>query len=280
MNVELDIGIDNVLKYINLKEEDVVLYLGGRLDDDDLNPLSYCKYLNAKIKELNPTKIIAHTHWYPKKYYERGVLDDTTGIDMVLVHYKHLRDGSCQSINIKDYENHRAYIRKLTAKNLDMIYAIYKCETNRYPLAGDQDFVEINNTLMDFFDVNYDFKNNFKYFYHDRAYSPENLMEGHTEFRGSMISTDGFAVINGFLEAGFKNLNIIGFSAYGAHEDLSYHTAYGGEDYRFFGRKYFDLDTSENQRVEADVLQYYLQTKKVNNLEDYDKFMYYLKEEK
>ena len=129
--------------------------------------------------------------------------------------------------------------------------------------------------------------NNFKFFSYPRGYSPKKLLEGDPKLSASVPfstistttinATDGFAVINGFLEKGFKNLNIIGFTAFGRDEDLSYHTSYGAHDSRYAGKKYFDLKTSENQRVEADILQSYIQNKKINNLEDYGKLMSYLK---
>ena len=77
-NLELGTSTDNVMFHLNMVKNDksidneqVVLYLGGRIDDDALYPKSYCSYLNSKIKELNPTKIIAHTPWYAKKYYDK-----------------------------------------------------------------------------------------------------------------------------------------------------------------------------------------------------------------
>jgi len=269
-----DIGIDNILKYINLGEEDVVLYLGGRIDDDKLYPSGYRRYLNAKIKKLNPTKIIAHTHWYPKKYYERGILDDSAKIDMALAYHEHFRNGTCEPINPKDYENHREYIKKLLGRNPNMIYAMYDCGANNYPCEDTP--IKLSNEMLDYFGVDYDL-NNIKYFFFNRTYFPERLMQGNTDFRGPMYSTDGFAMINSFIEAGHF-LNIIGFSAFGADEDQSYHSAY--REGRLAGVKYFDqpsAQSTENQRAEADVLQYYAQEKKINNLEDYDKLMYFFK---
>ena len=71
-----------------------ILYLGGRIDDDNLYPTKYRKYLNSKIKELSPDKIICHNYWYAKKYYENGILSEDTKIDMVLSYYYYFhRDG-------------------------------------------------------------------------------------------------------------------------------------------------------------------------------------------
>ena len=51
-----DIGIEGAIKKLNIKKDDVILYLGGRIDDDNLYPFDYINYLNHKIKELNPKK--------------------------------------------------------------------------------------------------------------------------------------------------------------------------------------------------------------------------------
>ena len=50
-------GISSLLECMNLQQDDTILYLGGRIDDDNLYPANYRKYLNFKIKELNPKKI-------------------------------------------------------------------------------------------------------------------------------------------------------------------------------------------------------------------------------
>ena len=51
-------SIEEVYKCGNLHKDDVILYLGGRIDDDALYPPKYIKYLRDKIKRLKPTKII------------------------------------------------------------------------------------------------------------------------------------------------------------------------------------------------------------------------------
>ena len=269
MDISMDIGIDSLYKYIDLQEDDVVLYLGGRIDDDNLYPKEYRKYLNSKIKELNPSKIICHTHWYAKKYYDGGVLDESTKIDMILVQYHDFKDGTLQTIDPVDYNgDHRSYIKAWVDKNPDMIYAMYLCGNN---LVESPKTVEVDDS---WFNEDYD-STNIKCFYFLRGYFPDDLMQEAK--KETINATDGFAVITHLVEAGCKNLNIVGFTAFGSGEDQSYFTAYGLSDSRFAGKKYFDIKTSECQRVEADILKNYVEQKKINNLEDYDELKRHLK---
>ena len=268
MNILRHFIEDVFKKYIDLQENDVILYLGGRIDDDKLYPPKYAEYLNTKIKELQPTKIICHTHWYAKKYYENGILSGDTKIDMVLAYYHYLVHGKLQGINPKDYSDHRAWMKILIDKNPNMVYAMYISDGKKPPS------VSVNG---DWFREDYDL-NNVKYFFFNRRYSPKDLTDG--EFNKGKIrnATDGFAIISGLVKSGFDNLNILGFSAFGSDEDQSYFSEYGEEDPRFAGQKYFDLKTSEDQRMEADILQYWVQSKKINNLENYGKLMSHLEE--
>ena len=84
-------GIESLFDSEGLKgianRHDPILYLGGRVDDDNLYPTAYIKYLNQKIKELYPKKIICHSHWYAWRYYEKGVLDESMKIDIIVCHY-------------------------------------------------------------------------------------------------------------------------------------------------------------------------------------------------
>ena len=65
------------------------------------------------------------------------------------------------------------------------------------------------------------------------------------------------------MEVGFKNLNIIGFSAFGSGEDESKFSKYNydREGDRYYGKTYFHLSTSENQRLESDILKYLCERK-------------------
>ena len=256
--------IEKIFEYIDLQEDDVVLYLGGRIDDNNLYPLGYRKYLNSKIKELNPNKIICHTHWYASKYYDREILDESATIDMILVHHGFFKNDPLQTINPKDYgEQHHAYIETLIDKNPNMIYAVYQCWAGHTQPILTTDTMDVNSH---WFGEDYDL-NNVKYFTFSRS----------SCLSTSAIVTDGFAIIDSFVRAGFKNLNILGFSAFGGEEDMSYHTAYGSSvGNRFAGKKYFNINTSENQRAEADILKNYTEQKKIYNLEDYSKLMQYL----
>jgi hypothetical protein len=262
-------GREDIFKSIDLQENDVILYLGGRIDDDNLYPTGYRKYLKAKIKSLKPTKIICHNYWYAKKYYGKGILTKHAKIDMVLVHYHHLRSGNFTAINLADYSDHRDYMQKLTEKNPSMVYAIYICQHR--PLTAVDVYDE-------WFGKGYDL-NNVKYFTFDRTYSPMDLTEEDLGHGGrTRNASDGFAMLISMVNAGFKNLNILGFSAFGSDEDPSYHTEFGKDSPRFAGRKYFNLGTSEDQLAEADILQYWVKTKKIKNVEDYSKLMFHLKE--
>jgi len=262
--------IEDIYKSIDLQETDVILYLGGRIDDDNLYPPGYRKYLKAKIKSLKPTKIICHTPWYAKKYYEKGILTKHTKIDLVLVYYSFLHGGLLNhTINPVDYgADSHAYLKTLIDKNPNIVYAVYRC-----PEDGCPDLMGIDN---DRFCGDYDL-NNVKYFSIDRVYSPKDLTEEELGHGGwTRNATDGFAMITNLVEAGFKNLNILGFSAFGSDEDQSYHTEFSTGLH--VGQKYFDLSTTEDQLAEADILQSWVQTKKIKNVEDYGKLMYYLKE--
>ena len=260
---------EDIFKYIGLQENDVILYLGGRIDDDNLYPPKYRKYLKAKIKRLKPTKIICHNHWYAKKYYEKGILTKHTKIDMVLVYYHYLMGRSLQTIDSTDYSDHRTWMKILIDKNPNIVYATYISQ-------GDKpDAVAIDDN---WFRKDYDL-NNVKYFSFDRTYSPKHLTGEDLGHGGqTRNASDGFAVVANLVKAGFKNLNILGFSAFGSDEDMSYHTAYKSGGGRFVGRKLFNLATSEDLPAESDILKYWVQTKKIKNVEDYSKLMSYLKE--
>ena len=260
---------EDIFDCIDLQEDDVILYLGGRIDDDNLYPAGYRKYLNCKIKELSPDKIICHNHWYAKKYYEKGILTEHTKIDMVLVFYSYLTGSEHQTINPTDYSDHRKWMKILIDKNPNIVYAMYISQGDK-PSSVDAD--------EGWFREDYDL-NNVKYFSFDRAYSPKDLTERDLGLgERARNATDGFAVVTRLVKAGFKNINILGFSAFGSDEDMSYHTAYDCRgDSRFVGRKLFDLQTSEDLPAESDILQCWVQTKKIKNLEDYSKLMSCLK---
>ena len=67
------------------------------------------------------------------------------------------------------------------------------------------------------------------------------------------------------------NLSIAGFSAFGSDEDDSYFTKYSTSvDSRVNNKSYFQLQTSEDQRQEADILKEWTQNKCINNLENYE----------
>jgi len=279
MNILVDNGAENLINYLNIKDEDSILYLGGRIDDDSLYPEGYRDYLRQKIEELNPTKIICHSHWYASKYYNRGILNENTKIDMIVVYNKWFQTGQCQPINREDYDSeHRRYISALAHKNPNMIYAMY-IPSNAPPAKATIDPV--------WFGTDYDLKN-VKCFSFSRPYRANMLIDWslkpvpNQKFcdewgNVSINSTDGFAIINGILAAGFKNLNILGFSAFGMNEDTSYFTPYGLKDSRFNNLKYFDINTSENQMVEAEILKNYVDQKRINNLEDYGELWKHLK---
>tara|TARA_R100000995_G_scaffold9665_1_gene4079 strand:+ start:902 stop:1708 length:807 start_codon:yes stop_codon:yes gene_type:complete len=260
---------EDLFKSIGMKPSDTILYLGGRIDDDNLYPAEYIRYLNNKIKKLNPSKIICHNHWYAKKYYEKGVLDIDAKIDMIVVQYHYVLNGELQSINNSHYSDHREWMKILINKNPKIIYGMYISEGMWHPsvTADPEWFTEDYNI------------NNVKYFTFDRRYTPKYLTGEHSGMHGgARNASDGFGMIINLLNLGFSDLNILGFSAFGSDEDMSYHTEYEcGGDLRFAGKKYFHLNTSEDLRTESNILKYWINTGKIKNIEDHKTLMSYLK---
>ena len=263
MTVEIqDIGIDNLLSSVGATKDDTILYLGGRIDDTNLYPKNYIEYLNLKIKELNPNKILCHSHLYAWKYYHLGILDDTTQIDMIISHNNYLQSNIYHPINRNEYaDEHRSYIKELMNKNPEMIYATY----NNVGRHRKTKSIQVETKWF----LNSD---NIRYFTFNREYSPKQLVEqdlGHgTQMRNS---TDAFGVLYHFIKLGFKKLTIAGFSAFGSTEDSSYFSKYNSNDSRFSNKTYFDLETSEDQKTEADILQYLCDNNILTNLENYSK---------
>ena len=237
ITVQNDNELDNLYTFLNLKEGDVVLYMGGRIDDDNLYPEKYRKYLNSKIKELNPDRIICHTHWYAKKYYNGNVLEKSKKIDMVLAYRAHFINGPTQTISLEDYNDHGEYLKMITTINPNLVYVLYN-------------FNKVNFTQS-------------AVILEDEKY--ENF-------------SDGFAIINRLISYDNIDLNIIGFSAFGQDEDSSRFTPYNLSDTDYKDLNYFDIKTSENQRIEAEILKNYIELKKINNLENYDMLTKFLHE--
>ena len=276
-----DTGIESLLDSVELKCYDSILYLGGRVDDDNLYPPGYTKYLNQKIKELNPKKIICHSHWYAWKYYEKGILDESMKIDITVCNYGYLSTNTFDPINKHDYKgDHLWCIKGLIEKNPNIIFAAYKTQSETGIATSAVQTPSSVDFYMKWFkgcDPRYSI-NNLRYFTLDRRYNPLNLVNKdlgrrYTLCYGNHVrnSTDGFGVLTNILKLGFKKVNIIGFTAFGSDEDQSHFTPQGAGPYA--GRKYFDLKTSENQRVEADILKYLAQNNKIKNLENYKKLM-------
>jgi len=267
-----DTGIENLLLYMGLESYDPILYLGGRIDDDNLYPPDYAKYLNKKIKELNPKKIICHSHWYAWKYYEKGILDKSMNIDTIVCNYGYLSTNTFDPINKGDYSgSHHWCIDKLVEKNSKIIFAAYRVHT------GERLPKEVDFYLSWFKKCGSKYNiNNFRYFTFDRRYNPVNLTNKDLGLgRYVRNSTDGFGVLLNILELGFKKVNILGFTAFGSNEDHSNFTQYvTSNDRRVNNRNYFNIQTSEDQRAEADILQSMVLTGRINNLEDYDKLNY------
>ena len=263
----MDINIQSALdlfEEIGLQKNDVVLYLGGRVDDDNLYPPEYAKYLNDSIERLQPDKIICHTHWYAKKYYDKEILTKNMKIDMILsqAEYYGVTETQLQTIRPPHYKNYHAYIKTLTNKNPHMIYAMYRC----FPIHKSDTYISI---IDEDFGDNYDL-DNVKYFeFFDRKYIPCELIDGGGN--GPVNATDGFATIKHLLDSGFNNLNIIGFSGFGSEEDTTLFTKYSSSDPRFKDKTYFSLRTSEDRRMEADILQHWSNSDYLKNLEDYSK---------
>ena len=276
-----DTGIESLLDSVELKCYDSILYLGGRVDDDNLYPPGYTKYLNQKIKELNPKKIICHSHWYAWKYYEKGLLDESMKIDIIVCNYGYLSTNTFDPINKHDYKgDHLWCIKGLIEKNPNIIFAAYKTQSETGIATSAVQTPSSVDFYMKWFkgcDPRYSI-NNLRYFTLGRRYNPLNLVNkdlGH----GSHVrnSTDGFGVLTNILKLGFKKVNIIGFTAFGSDEDDSNFGNYTtSHDARVINRNYFDIRTSENQRLEADILKNYVEQKKIGNLEDYDELKRHL----
>ena len=289
-NLELGTSTDNVMFYLNMVKNDksinneqVVLYLGGRIDDDALYPKSYCSYLNSKIKELNPTKIIAHTPWYAKKYYDKGILDESMKLDMVITYYPHssLKE-RMQVINPDGYDREKSwkYLYDLTKDTTYLFYIHNKVQKGSLSIVEKTRLFINNGERVSNFDTT-----KIKFLLYDRRYfdprKKNDLNIPWDEKVGFINTTDGFAFTLMFLGAGFKNLNIIGFSAFGSDEDQSRFSKYTSvkhpdgnvSDERFNNKTYFDLATSENQRLESDILKYFCEKGDLHNLENEEELM-------
>jgi hypothetical protein len=259
------ISRENLYKCLNLNRDESIMYMGGRIDDDKLYPQEYTGYLNRKIKEINPSKIICHNHWYAKKYYELGILDENTKIDVIFACYWYVVDGNLQMINPSYYSDHRQWMKRLIDKNSNINYALYISEGQK---PGE---VTIDTK---WFSKNYNLEN-IKYFTYDRTYTPKELTGlnlNHGEHRRN--SSDGFGCLSGLIKSGYNNISIVGFSGFGSDEDMSYHSSYDCDgDPRFYGKKYFNLNTSEDLRAESDILKYWTETGKIKNIENHSRLI-------
>lgn len=246
-----DIGIENLLNSVGLTFDDSILYLGGRIGDNALYPADYVKYLNQKIKELNPKYIIVHSPWYAWKYYDVGVLDESTNIDMIVCYYHYLKEDDFDPLNKEDYQgSHRWCMKHILEKNPSITIAAYDVNLS---CPSEVEF------FAEWFEGYNEDLTTCTYFKFDR--------------RGDhgKNCTDGFAILTNFLKTGFVNLSIAGFSAFGSDEDDSYFTKYSTSvDSRVNNKSYFQLQTSEDQRQEADILKEWTQNKCINNLENYE----------
>ena len=262
--------IEDALRHAGIGESDTILYMGGRIDDNNLYPPSYCEYLNKKIQSLKPTKIICHNHWYAKKYYEKQILTKNTNIDIIFAYYHYVNKGKLQTINPIEYSDHRSSMKLMIDKNPNVVYAFY---ISQLPQPSSID------VKQEWFTKDYK-KNNIKYFCFNRQYSPSSLVDidlGHGA--QTRNASDGFGCILELIRVGFKNINILGFSAFGSDEDMTHHTAYTcNKDPIFLGRKLFNLGTSEDLRAESDIMCYWDKTSVVKNIENYNKMLQCLKE--
>ena len=117
-------------------------------------------------------------------------------------------------------------------KNPNVIFALYDPNNKKSHVTIEKKWFEI--------ETQYFLKrDNFRFFKFDR--------------RGDHGSncTDGFAILNILLKSGFKNLNILGFTAFGSNEDDSNFSTYTtSHDERVINRNYFTIRTSEDQRAD------------------------------
>ena len=272
-----DEGIAKLLIGLDARVSDSLLYLGGRIDDNNLYPPDYCKYLNQKIKELNPRKIICHSHFYAWKYYEKGILDDSMKIDLIVCYRNHVKRNSFNTIDKSDYKHasiehaegtHLWCLKELIDKNIKTIFALYGVHTG----GPMRKFVKFYTKWFKGCNKKYNL-GNLKYFTFDRRYSPSDLTKtnlGHGKHTRN--STDGFGILKQILELGFQQVNILGFTAFGSDEDSSKFSKYiSPEDEELNNRNYFEIKTSEDQKAEADILKYWIENQYIYNLEDYSK---------
>ncbi len=242
--------IENLLGCAGLTLNDSILYLGGRIDDAALYPADYVKYLNQKIKELNPKYIIVHSPWYAWKYYDVKVLDESTKVDMIVCNYGYLKSNTFDPINKNDYQgSHRWCMKYIIEKNPSVTIAAYGFNSPPSDVKCSAEWFEGYDEDL----------TTFRYFTFSR------------EGKHGKNCTDGFGILTNFLEIGFVNLSIAGFSAFGSDEDDSHFTKYSTSvDSRVNNKSYFQLQTSEDQREEANILKELTLNKYINNLENYE----------
>ena len=216
---------------------------------------------------------------------------------MIFCYFNYLQRENFQPIDVEYYGgSHIQYIKYMIEKNPDVIFAAYHTDLGKGNNIDSLQFTKSWFTPVTsytesrtcrhrhFHHYNLD---NIVYFGLDRSYRPLDLVEtdlGHGDHARN--GTDGFCILNNFLKLGFKNVNIVGFTAFGSDEDDSKFSKYQSDKWGNYydgsyspqeamemkasmNTTYFNLPTSEDQRAEADILKYYVEQKKINNLEDY-----------
>ena len=184
---------------------------------------------------------------------------------MVLVYFHFFKDYEIQVIDPRHYVDHHKWPKILINKNPKIVFGLYISEG-----AAPSSIL----FKPQWFEPTLD-PNNVKYFSWSRIYLDENFIKGGDSSRKN--ASDGFGMIKTLLELNFSNLSILGFTAFGSDEDMYYHTKYRGRDIRFAGRKYFDLDTSEDLPTESNILKHWIDTGKIKNIEDHNTLISYLK---
>jgi hypothetical protein len=239
--------------------------LGGRIDFDNLYPKEYCKYLNKKIKELNPNKIICHSYIYAQKYYNYGILDENTKIDIVLTWATYLYEDkeryTTSDSDIKEKISKKYNIKtKLSINDISYINILYNKNKNC------KFIFYIPGYSCNMIDNKPQFEHiNFLYWYlSKRDILPKNKIDINNylndTYEKKFNCTDGFLYIDFFIKKlNFRNINLIGFSTFGSNEK-NLNDVYLNEN-----------NTTEKQNIESEILQMLVKNRYINSLENLKK---------
>ena len=240
----------NLNDYLLINNNDIVLYLGGRILDNKTGkfnekcyPENYCKFLNIQIKKLNPSKIICHSFMYAELYYKSKILDKEMKIDIIfnwLYYYLNKPRWYYGELNYK-------YINTLIDKNKSTKFLLYYShlpDAKSYPPPSKNDLINRLELRLN--------SENIKYFLHSkenssRKITPNTIIDINKYMIDDYLKTynasDGFLFIDYFVKIlKLKNLNLVGFSCFDNKLDIL------NNDYTH------NMNTTENQYLENDLI--------------------------